>query len=67
MTAATPVATERRTKKPRILRRGVCFAGLQQARHGRGRTAHRFENWKLLRAFLKPYFFRSTIRSSRVR
>ncbi len=27
----------------------------------------RFENWKLRRAFLRPYFFRSTMRLSRVR
>ena len=28
--------------------------------------AIRLENWKLLRAFLWPYFLRSTIRASRV-
>ena len=27
----------------------------------------RFENWKLFRAFARPYFFRSTTRLSRVR
>ena len=30
------------------------------------RSAQRLENWKLLRAFLWPYFLRSTIRASRV-
>lgn len=28
---------------------------------------HRLENWKDLRAFLRPYFLRSTTRGSRVR
>ena len=31
------------------------------------RADQRLENWKLLRAFLWPYFFRSTFRASRVR
>jgi hypothetical protein len=31
------------------------------------RVDQRFENWKLLRAPLRPYFLRSFMRSSRVR
>ena len=31
------------------------------------RPAQRLENWKLRRAFLRPYFLRSTTRLSRVR
>jgi len=31
------------------------------------RADQRLENWKLRRAFARPYFFRSTTRESRVR
>src|SRR5205814_9556300 len=41
--------------------------GWRVAVPGEGSRPYRLENWKLLRAFLWPYFLRSTIRASRVR
>ena len=50
--------------KPDSARRGMQQAiSIERDR----RADQRFENWKLRRAFMRPYFLRSTTRLSRVR
>ncbi len=58
-------ASGRARRRGQAARHQRAAAAFGVARH-LGRT-QRFENWKLRRAFLWPYFLRSTTRASRVR